>query len=149
MAYSVSCHGATLLSLEDLCVWYSLLSSSRAKNSGCLIGAKERMRWKWGQGSKEFNLIGEGGQGWVDPSDLLFQPSPEEQFSPQNICAGAGAGQSFSQPGWWNLGVTVLPIGHKKKIPLGQNSSPLRREARPSRWIELVLLRGRQIESEA
>lgn len=63
----------------------------------------------------------------MDPSDLLFQPSPEEQFLPQNICAGSS--QSFSQPGWWNLGVTVLPIGHKKEIPLGQNSSPHRREA--------------------
>lgn len=105
------------------------------------------MRWKWGQGSKEFNLIGEGGRGWVDPSDLLFQPSPEEQFLPQNICASAG--QSFPQPGWWNLGVTVLPIGHKKEIPFGQNSSPLRREASPRRWIELVFLRGRQTESKA
>lgn len=45
-------------------------------------------------GSKEFNPIGGGGgRGWVDTSDLLIQPSPEEQF----LCAGAG--QSFSQPG--------------------------------------------------
>jgi hypothetical protein len=37
------------------------------------------MWWKYRQGSKEFNpIVGGKGRGWVDRSDLLIKPSPEE-----------------------------------------------------------------------
>lgn len=88
----------------------------------------------------------EGGDGWTQVICSFNQA--QRNNSCLRIYAQAQV-SFFSQPGWWNLGVTVLPIGHKKEIPFGQNSSPLRREASPRRWIELVFLRRRQTESKA